>query len=161
MVGTGRLPNFDDRGDLPYVNAAISELIRWGTPGLMSMTRDLSVYPDPSLFDPARFIETSGKEVQYDPRKIIFGFARRTCPGNVLAESIIYSASVHCLATLDIQKALNKATGEPVVPVYEYSTDHIVRCVVSFLHLFAHLKKYRFLKFFDCSIKPRPQIRLL
>jgi len=91
------------------------------------MTRDPSVYPDPSVFDPTRFIETPSKDVQYDPRKIIFGFARRLCPGSVMAETFIYSNVVHCLATLDIQNAVDKATGKHIVPVYERSTDYIVR----------------------------------
>jgi cytochrome P450 len=29
VVGTGRLPSFDDRERLPYVNAAIKEVYRW------------------------------------------------------------------------------------------------------------------------------------
>lgn len=29
VVGKDRLPTFEDRGDLPYINALIKELIRW------------------------------------------------------------------------------------------------------------------------------------
>lgn len=29
VVGKDRLPTFEDRGDLPYTNALIKELIRW------------------------------------------------------------------------------------------------------------------------------------
>lgn len=29
IVGNDRLPTFEDRGDLPYTNALIKELIRW------------------------------------------------------------------------------------------------------------------------------------
>jgi len=85
------------------------------------------MYSDPFAFDPTRFIEAPGKAVQYDPRKIVFGFARRICPGNIMAEAFLFSAIVHCLATLDIEKALDEVTGEPIVPVYEYSTEYVVR----------------------------------
>jgi len=91
------------------------------------MTHDPFIYPNPSTFDPTRFIETPGRDIQYDPRKIVFGFARRICPGNIMAESFLFSAIAHCLATLNIEKALDKNTGEPIVPLYEYSTEHLVR----------------------------------
>lgn len=29
VVGKDRLPTFEDRSDLPYINALIKELIRW------------------------------------------------------------------------------------------------------------------------------------
>lgn len=29
VIGTQRLPTFEDRGDLPYVEAYVSELFRW------------------------------------------------------------------------------------------------------------------------------------
>lgn len=29
VVGRERLPHFDDRGNLPYINAIIKEVLRW------------------------------------------------------------------------------------------------------------------------------------
>ena len=29
VVGEGRLPSFEDRGSLPYLNALVRELLRW------------------------------------------------------------------------------------------------------------------------------------
>ena len=29
VIGSDRLPDFDDRSNLPYINAIISELLRW------------------------------------------------------------------------------------------------------------------------------------
>ena len=47
VVGKDRLPDFSDRGDLPYVIAMVRELLRWNPPlpiGVSSrVTRD-SIY---------------------------------------------------------------------------------------------------------------------
>lgn len=29
VIGSDRLPSFGDRGDLPYINALVKELLRW------------------------------------------------------------------------------------------------------------------------------------
>jgi hypothetical protein len=42
------------------------------------MAHDENVYPNPEVFDPARFL---GEDQQLDPIKFIFGFGRRVCPG--------------------------------------------------------------------------------
>lgn len=50
---------------------------------LYMMTRCMltneDTYPDPMTFDPERYL---GPSAQPDPRKIVFGFGRRVCPGN-------------------------------------------------------------------------------
>jgi len=33
VVGSSRLPTFEDRDHLPYVNAVVTELLRWSSPG--------------------------------------------------------------------------------------------------------------------------------
>jgi cytochrome P450 len=45
---------------------------------LRSMLRDEEVYPDPTVFNPDRFIKDGvmNKEIR-DPRDIVFGFGRR------------------------------------------------------------------------------------
>jgi len=41
VVGSGRLPDFADRDNLPYVNAVTTELLRWGSPvSLSKLSRD-------------------------------------------------------------------------------------------------------------------------
>ena len=32
VVGPGRLPNFSDRPNLPYIECVMSEVLRWGSP---------------------------------------------------------------------------------------------------------------------------------
>jgi cytochrome P450 len=42
------------------------------------MSRDPRNYNNPDKFNPERFL---GPEPELDPRKYIFGFGRRKCPG--------------------------------------------------------------------------------
>jgi cytochrome P450 len=85
------------------------------------MCQDPEVYPDPSLFNPERYLCS---EPQQDPRKIVFGFGRRICPGMFLAEASIFSCIVSSLAVFSIEKALNE-NGVPITPVHE-STNGIL-----------------------------------
>lgn len=42
------------------------------------MSRDPRNYKDPELFNPDRFLS---EDPELDPRKYVFGFGRRACPG--------------------------------------------------------------------------------
>jgi cytochrome P450 len=37
VVGIGRLPTFADQPDLPYVNAVVTEVLRWNSVGPLGM----------------------------------------------------------------------------------------------------------------------------
>lgn len=37
VVGIGKLPTFSDQPDLPYVNAVVSEVLRWNSVGPLGM----------------------------------------------------------------------------------------------------------------------------
>lgn len=52
VVGSARLPNFDDRNVLPYVNAIIKETLRWQNVGPIGMHVSLIVLFSPSLSIP-------------------------------------------------------------------------------------------------------------
>lgn len=43
-----------------------------------------------------------GREPEQDPRKYVFGFGRRVCPGRLLGESALYINVVQTLAAFDI-----------------------------------------------------------
>ncbi|KXN86107.1 O-methylsterigmatocystin oxidoreductase [Leucoagaricus sp. SymC.cos] len=102
----GNWVTHDVRLFLPYVNAMIKEIIRWGpvvplclphqtieddgfngyfipkdtivVANIWAMAYDENVYPNPTKFDPTRFL---GENQQMDPLKYVFGFGRRICPG--------------------------------------------------------------------------------
>ncbi|GLB41338.1 putative cytochrome P450 family protein [Lyophyllum shimeji] len=151
VVGNDRLPTFADRPHLPYVNAIVSEVLRWnsvaptGVPhtamedgviggyvipkgsiiiaNLWNMLHDPEVYPDPFKFDPERHIATPEKAAQRDPRTVCFGYGRRICPGMHLAETSLYSVISSSLAVLNITKAVEN--GVEITPVHENTSGII------------------------------------
>lgn len=151
VIGNDRLPTVADRPRLPYVNAIVSEVLRWnsvaplGVPhtamedgiingylipkgsiivaNLWNMLHDPETYPDPFKFDPERHIATPEKPAQQNPRTICFGYGRRICPGMHLAESSLFSGIASTLAVLNISKVVEN--GVEITPVHE-STSGII-----------------------------------
>jgi len=145
VVGTERLPDFDDREQLPYVDCILQEVYRWGDPSplglphrlvsddeyrgyripagstvianIWAMGRDERVYADPEVFRPERFENLDREKAEFmDPRRYTFGFGRRVCPGLLLADGSIWLAFANIIATLDITKARD-ASGQELSPV--------------------------------------------
>ncbi|KAG1884670.1 cytochrome P450 [Suillus subluteus] len=144
IVGQDQFPAFNDREKLPYIGALIQELLRWapaapqGLPhhamgegvyegyripkgaiviaNIFSISRDKEMYPDPSEFRPERFL---GPSPQFDPRKFIFGFGHRRCPGLHLAEASLYLNISCILAAFTIAKQLDEM-GEEIIPPVEF-----------------------------------------
>lgn len=132
---TSRLPEFDDRPLLPYVDAILRELLRWipvvplGIPhatskddvydgrfipkgalviiNVWAMSRDESKHgADVEEFRPERHLTAENNS---SPQPIstdpIFGLGRRICPGRFTAEGVIWIAIVNILATFQIVKS--------------------------------------------------------
>ncbi|KAL0945844.1 hypothetical protein HGRIS_012127 [Hohenbuehelia grisea] len=106
VVGTDRLPTFEDREHLPYLNALVLETLRWHAvaptgvahrsqedqffngylipknsliiSNQWQMLHDPRVYTNPAAFEPGRFL---GDQPERDPQDACFGFGRRICPG--------------------------------------------------------------------------------
>ncbi|KII86980.1 hypothetical protein PLICRDRAFT_43678 [Plicaturopsis crispa FD-325 SS-3] len=150
--GVARLPTFEDRKNLPYVDAIMSECLRWGVPvplslphrvmeddvyddmfipkgslvfaNVWAMVRDESLYPDAHSFKPERFLEEidAATERRRDPRAYVFGFGRRRCPGFHLIESSAWLLMASMLATLHIGKAVDER-GEVVEPEIKFENS--------------------------------------
>ncbi|KAG2053796.1 cytochrome P450 [Suillus hirtellus] len=133
VIGKERLPTFEDRASLPYIEAVLRETWRWqpvvplGVPHAASsddvydgyfipkgaiityntwgITRDEKRYPDASSFIPERFIDSDGALTSDDPAQYIFGLGRRICPGRYNADSSLWVAIATMLATLNISPA--------------------------------------------------------
>ncbi|KAH7922020.1 cytochrome P450 [Leucogyrophana mollusca] len=117
VVGRERLPSFDDEDSLPQLKAFIHEALRWRpiTPigfahratrdiiwrgqcipegatvfgSHWAITRDPDVFPDPETFDPQRWLTKDGA-FRGDLRTFTYGFGRRVCPGQHVANRSIF-----------------------------------------------------------------------
>ncbi|KAG6860201.1 hypothetical protein C0995_014458 [Termitomyces sp. Mi166 len=169
VIGSERLPNFSDRPNLAYIEALLKETWRWGAPvplnlphrlmeddiyngmfipkgslvfgNIWAITRDERIYANSSAFIPERFLEKVDPATEHrrDPRKYVFGFGRRQCPGQNLVESSIWLLMACMIATLDIAKAVD-ASGNPVEPKVDF--DNPI---------------FRIPNPFECAIRPRSE----
>ncbi|TFK64540.1 cytochrome P450 [Pluteus cervinus] len=169
VVGSDRLPDFNDRSSLPYVDAIFSETLRWGVPvplnlphrlmeddvyngkfipkgslvfgNIWAIVRDERIYPKASEFIPERFLEEVDEATarRRDPRNYVFGFGRRQCPGNYLVESSIWLLMASMLATLKISKPVDEE-GNVIEPKVEFKNP-----------------VFRIPTPFKCDIRPRSE----
>ncbi|KAA1473740.1 cytochrome P450 [Dentipellis sp. KUC8613] len=155
VVGRQRLPAFEDRDGLPYIEAVYREILRWkpvtplsvfravleddvyeghfipkGTEvfaNVWAMTHDPAEYPDPEAFIPERFLQPEGT-LNGDDMRIVFGFGRRFCSGQHLADATLWMTIVSILAVFNLDPAKDEK-GENIVVKAEY-TDGMIRCVL-------------------------------
>ncbi|KAJ3769540.1 cytochrome P450 [Lentinula raphanica] len=128
VVGLERLPDFSDRGTLPYIDAIVKEVLRWnpvaplGLPHMSTIDdefkgyyipagtivlgntwtilHDPVTYPDPMKFNPERFL--SNEPTIIDPVSVAFGYGRRICPGRFMAEGQLWISIACILSVFDI-----------------------------------------------------------
>ncbi|KLO07044.1 cytochrome P450 [Schizopora paradoxa] len=167
VVGSDRLPTFEDKKHLPYINAIMLECLRWmpvaplGAPRTVteddvyngyfipkdtiiimnawSMFRDENLYHDPESFKPERYLPGNGRNVEKDPSTILFGFGRRRCPGRHFALNSIYITIACILSAFRISNPVDP-TGKEVEEEVEYEAGLVFHPVE-----------------FKCSIKPRSE----
>ncbi|KIJ62824.1 hypothetical protein HYDPIDRAFT_113934 [Hydnomerulius pinastri MD-312] len=139
VVGTVRLPAFEDRASLPYVEAVLRETLRWhpavplsiphattsadvyegyfipqGATIIMNtwaMTRNEAKYPNPEEFRPERFLNADG-EINDDTVSFAFGAGRRICVGRYIADASLWSAIASILAIFKITKCKDNQGNE-------------------------------------------------
>ncbi|KIY44122.1 cytochrome P450 [Fistulina hepatica ATCC 64428] len=165
VVGMDRLPSFGDRENLVYVEAVCKELYRWlpivplAVPhramaddfyngyvipkhslviaNVWKFLHDPVVYHDPLTFNPDRFL---GPSPAPDPRETgVFGYGRRICPGNHLADVSVWINVAKAIAALHVSKAVDE-NGKIIEPVADTTDGVIVRPLP-----------------FRCSVKPRSE----
>ena len=167
VVGRDRLPTFDDRPQLRYIDYVVQETLRWcpvspiGLPhrslhddvyegyfipagsfvyaNARAMTHDERVYQKPDDFDPDRYAppEKGGGREPYPIGQ--FGFGRRICVGKHLAEANIWIVTAVLLSTMTFEKARDEE-GQEITPVVELTNG-----------LTSHPKQ------FPCRIRPRDE----
>ncbi|KAF7332878.1 Cytochrome P450 [Mycena venus] len=164
-IGQNRLPTFEDRKSLPYIEAICKELMRWlpvvplAIPhramaddvyenyfipkdtlviaNIWKFLHDPNVYKDPFIFNPDRFL---GPNPPPDPTDVgVFGYGRRICPGAHLADVSVWINVAKAVAGLTITRALD-SSGNEIDPVAE-TTDGVISRPVPF----------------TCTVAPRSQ----
>lgn len=148
VIGNGRLPDFGDREYLPYVEAICLETLRWhpvaplnlphmtstydiyestfipkGTTVLINawaMAQDETRYPEPDVFKPERHLNSDGSLAEGTSLSM-FGFGRRICPGQYLANQTLWVTMVSVLATMRIDKAKDRL-GNPIEVIPEFTS---------------------------------------
>ncbi|XP_072039152.1 cytochrome P450 2J4-like [Amphiura filiformis] len=129
-VGRDRLPNLSDKPSLPYTEAVMHEIQRFAcivrvsgrftrsdvefrgytipkgtiiTSNLYSVTRDPSVFDEPDVFNPERFLDEEG-QVKKIPGQPIFGAGKRVCPGEQLARMELFIFYTHLMHRFSFKK---------------------------------------------------------
>jgi cytochrome P450 len=167
VVGENRLPTFEDRPKLKYIDYIVQETLRWcpvspvGVPhrsleddtyngmfipkgsfvyaNARAMTHDERIYANPDTFDPDRYapLEEGGRGEPFPVGQ--FGFGRRVCVGKYLAEASVWIVVASMLQTFTFDK-VKGADGKEITPE-----------VVLTNGLTSHPKT------FPCQIRPRNQ----
>ncbi|CAI7676626.1 unnamed protein product [Penicillium discolor] len=148
LVVGSRLPILNDRPNLPYVDALIKEVMRWHPigplgvahmttqedeyngyripkgavliPNIWSFAHDPEIYNEPMKFNPGRFLQREDSVApECDPKKFVFGFGRRICPGRFLADTSLFLIISKSLAVFDIAKRVG-ADGKEIDPPAEF-----------------------------------------
>ncbi|KAH7882728.1 cytochrome P450 [Phlebopus sp. FC_14] len=168
VVGVDRLPEYDDRPSLPYVDAIVRETFRWQPPAplgvphatvssdifkgfyipkgatiipnIWAMSHDETRYPNAAEFIPERFLNADGSLTDDDPSRFVFGFGRRICPGRHIADASLWISIATMLAVLDFSRAKD-TEGKDIEFVPTYLNGLSRRPAI-----------------FPCSISPRAHI---
>jgi cytochrome P450 len=144
VVGPHRLPTFADRPNLPYIDHIVQETLRWspvsplGVPhrslrddtynghfipggsfvyaNARAMMHDASTYLHADDFDPDRYApQCEGGRGEPFP-KGQFGFGRRVCVGQHLAEASVWIVVAGLLSVVSIRRCRDPVTGREIVP---------------------------------------------
>lgn len=130
VVGADRMPNFDDKPRLPYIDAVVKEVLRWrpvsagGIPHAVtqddeylgyripkgatvignhwSIHLDDKVYPQPMRFRPERWLENPDLPLH------AFGFGRRVCTGQHVSANSMFIIIARLLWAFEFHQAVDE-----------------------------------------------------
>ncbi|CAG8679250.1 41132_t:CDS:2, partial [Gigaspora margarita] len=155
IVGEGNIPSLEQLDKLYYMQAVLKEIWRMRPPlyfllphspskdkvyrgyhipkdsslivDVMSLHYDPSIFPNPEMFIPSRWLNNDGTLKQCDDLNDIwqFGKGRRSCPGDFIAERIIKTLLCMLLDSFNIEPEIDAMTGKFVdlnLEVYEHGT---------------------------------------
>jgi len=170
VISRDRLPTFEDKTRLPYIEAMCKELLRWqmvtplGVPhasveddvyrgffipkgslvisDVWAVLHNPELYPDPETFKPERYLNQDGT-FQDDPIiALAFGAGKRICPARHLVEMILFIFVSSALSVFHVTKAKDENGYEIPVKIEALVEGRLT----------IHPPK------FQCSITPRDQL---
>ncbi|KAJ6611718.1 cytochrome P450 [Mycena sp. CBHHK59/15] len=150
VVGRGRLPHVADRASLPYVDAIMTECLRWRPVAPMGLPHrlikddeykgyhipknslimvnsrhimhDPGTFADPETFRPERFLnDPQARDIVH---RCSFGFGRRACPGQLFAEGSMFVAIASVLSACKLSNPIDEH-GQPVEQDVEHKPGTI------------------------------------
>ncbi|PPQ72452.1 hypothetical protein CVT24_003118 [Panaeolus cyanescens] len=148
-----RLPTFEDRPSLPYIEAIYREVLRWcppltiGSPhctteddwykgyfipkgttvfaNIWGVNRDEKRYgADAYEFNPDRFFDENGN-LNDDNRILAYGFGRRVCVGKHIASGTMWLTIASVLACFNLKKPKDKDDNEIEIN-HEFDEDGLL-----------------------------------
>lgn len=167
VTGNSRVVELSDSPNLPVLRACIKECLRWkppvplGVPRLVteddeydgyyipkgsvvhvieqSLSHDPELYPDPTVYNPARWLESSYPSYQ-EPLSVYprlmgfsgFGSGRRVCPGVELTEAELLVACGSLISFFELKPLVDAATGEVRWPDPENRNSNVIGGPVHF-----------------------------
>ncbi|KAF9557515.1 cytochrome P450 [Agrocybe pediades] len=106
-----------------------------------ALLQDEDHFPNPTEFIPERFLHEDGVTPRsmgaWDPRRIAFGYGRRTCPGSHVAVSYLWMTVASVLSMFDISRERDE-DGNELPPDVEFHTGVVCEALP-----------------FKCTISPR------
>ncbi|KAF8266320.1 cytochrome P450 [Lactarius quietus] len=132
VTGRERLPTFEDRPRLPFIDAMCKEVLRWQPIAPLSVPHattqddiydgflipkcavvlantwailhDPAVYPEPDAFKPERFLDKEGNLRDDSIFSSAFGYGRRVCPGRHLVEMTLFIVTASLFSVFNIER---------------------------------------------------------
>ncbi|KAI1872951.1 uncharacterized protein JN550_003825 [Neoarthrinium moseri] len=156
VIGRDRSPSMDDEAKLSYISACASETLRWRTVTILggiphaptqddkyrgyhipagtaitgnvwAIHRHPRDFPAPDTFRPERFL--NGLERPYPTKQghNAFGWGRRACSGQPLAEKSLLHVITRLLWAFDIRPGLDEQGNEVTLDIFAYTSCENMR----------------------------------
>ncbi|OAG34303.1 hypothetical protein AYO21_11550 [Fonsecaea monophora] len=156
VVGQDRVPDWSDEASLPYIKAVVNETLRWrtvtilggiphapiqddeyrgylipkGTPitgNVWAIHRNPREFPEPDQFRPERYL--GGLERPYPNKQghNAFGWGRRQCSGQPLAEQGLFLTIATLLWAFDFKPGLDENGNEVKLDIFAYTKSENMR----------------------------------
>ncbi|KAJ4001835.1 cytochrome P450 1 [Lentinula boryana] len=153
VIGRDRLPTFEDRRSLPYVEAVYREVMRLDPPiplgfphvsteddfyrgyhipkgcsvvaNIWAINRDPNVYSEPDKFMPERYTNSPMGPFENIDNIYAYGFGRRVCAGRYMADNTVWLTVASVLAAFTLEKTKDEHGNE--IPITGEMTDLFFR----------------------------------